>query len=57
MKKYYIETRRTGTSYIKYNEGRLCGLVDILLRNCILRHTTEGKIEGAGKRERRFKHP
>jgi len=27
MKKYYIESRKKGTSYIKNNEGKLIGLV------------------------------
>jgi hypothetical protein len=36
MKKYYIESRRTGISWIGH----------ILRRNCLLKHVIQGKIEG-----------
>jgi len=36
MKKYYIESRRTGISWIEH----------IMRRNCLLKHVIQGKIQG-----------
>jgi hypothetical protein len=59
MKKYYIESKRRGISYIQYNEGRLNRIGHILRRNYILIHLVEGKIEGrlevTGRGGRRLK--
>jgi hypothetical protein len=46
MKKYYIESRRRETSH-KQQKGRKANWIGhILRRNCLLKHVTEGKIEG-----------
>jgi hypothetical protein len=46
---------RTWTSYLQLHEGRLNGLVHILRRNSLLKHVTEGQIEGTERRGRRRK--
>jgi hypothetical protein len=48
MKKYFLESRRKGISYVKQKEGRLTGLV-ISGRNCILKHFIEENIQGKTK--------
>jgi len=46
MKKYYTASRRRGISYIQGIEGRLIVLVTSCVET-LLRHVTEGKIEGS----------
>jgi len=46
--KYYLESRRKGTSYMQENEGRLTGLVTSV-RTALQTHVMEGKIEGMGR--------
>jgi hypothetical protein len=43
--KYYKKSRRKGTSYGQYKEGRLYGLVTSC-RNFLLKHVIEGEVEG-----------
>jgi hypothetical protein len=46
MKKYYLESRNRGISYIKYADGRLTGLVTICVEtafyNGLLKKDTRG---------------
>jgi hypothetical protein len=55
MKKYCIDSRRSGISYNKMRNANWIGL--ILRRNCLLKQVIEGKIEGRidvmGRRGRR----
>jgi hypothetical protein len=58
MKKYYMESREKGASYI--NKMRKTNWIGhILRRNCLLKHVTKGKIdwrkEMTGRRGRRRK--
>jgi len=43
MKKYYIESRRRGISYLQQKEGGLTGMVTsyVVHRNCPLKHVIE----------------
>jgi hypothetical protein len=43
MKKYCLESRSRGISYMKYVNGRQTGLVTL---NCLLQRVTEGNIKG-----------
>jgi hypothetical protein len=56
MKKYHTESRRREISCIKCKVGNLG---HIFRRNCLLKHVTEGEIEGmtevTGRRGRRHK--
>jgi hypothetical protein len=59
MKKYCIESRRRETSH-KQQKGRKANWIGhILRRNCLLKHVTEGKIQGRievkGRRGRRIR--
>jgi hypothetical protein len=45
MKKYYLESRSRGISYMKYVNRRLW-IGHILRRNCLLKQVIEGKIKG-----------
>jgi hypothetical protein len=36
LQKYYIDSRRKGTSYIQYNEGRLTGFATYCVTNIYL---------------------
>jgi hypothetical protein len=49
MKKYCLESRSRGISYMKYANGWRTGLGHILHRNCLLHRVTEGKIQGGQK--------
>jgi hypothetical protein len=55
MKKCYRGSRRRGMTYIKRMKGKWTG--QVLLRNCLLKHVSNGKIEGRrevkGRRGRR----
>jgi len=57
MKKYCLESRSRGISYMKCVNGRQTGLGHILRRNCLLQQVVEGKIQGGidvtGRLERR----
>jgi hypothetical protein len=57
MKKYCLESRRRGTSYIKYVNGRQTGLVTICVEtafyNGLLKERYYGGIEVTGRRGRR----
>jgi hypothetical protein len=58
MKKYYIQSRKKGISYVQFK--RMTNLIGhILHRNCLLKHVIEEKIEGmielTERRERRRK--
>jgi hypothetical protein len=58
MKKYYIESRRRGISYLQIK--RMADLIGHMLhRNCPLKHVNEemieGRVEVTGRRERRRK--
>jgi hypothetical protein len=44
MKKYYIESRSRGISYIQRRKANWIG--HILCRNCLLKHMIVGRIEG-----------
>jgi len=44
MRSNYTESRRKGSSYIKYKEERLTDC-HILRRNCLIKHVIEEKIE------------
>jgi hypothetical protein len=43
MKKYYVESRKKGTSYIQYKE-KAYWIGCVLCRNCLQKLVTEGKI-------------
>jgi hypothetical protein len=57
MKKYYIDSKRNETSYIKRRKANWTG--HVFRRNCLLKHVIEGKLEGrievTGRRGRRRK--
>ena len=58
MKRYYLELRRTGTSYIRTIKRTKANWIDDnLCRNFLLKHVakgnTEGGIEVTGRRGRR----
>jgi hypothetical protein len=46
VKKSYIEPRRTEIPYITLKQGRLNWIGHLLGMNCLLKHVTEGMIEG-----------
>jgi hypothetical protein len=46
MKKYCLESKSRGISYMKYVNGRRIWIGHILSRNCLLQRVTEGKIKG-----------
>jgi hypothetical protein len=46
MKKYCLEPRSRGISYMKQVNRRLTGVVTFCVRNCLLKRVTEGKIQG-----------
>jgi len=52
---YYKETRRKGTLLHKIKQRKANWIGNILLRNCLLKHDVEGKIEGTGRPARRRK--
>jgi len=41
-----MESRRKGISYTRQNKGRLSGLDTNCVRDCLLKHVVEEKIEG-----------
>jgi len=45
MKKYYKESRRNIPKAMKRRKANWIGY--ILCRNCLLKHITEGKLEGS----------
>ena len=49
------EEERNTPNTIKWRKGNWIGR--ILLRNCLLKQVTEGKIRGTGRRGRRSKQP
>jgi hypothetical protein len=57
MKKYYLESRSRGISYIKYVNGRRTGLVTFCVETAFYNGFIEGKIKGGievtGRRGRR----
>jgi hypothetical protein len=59
MEKYYIQSRRRGTSNIQKKGGKFKWIDHMLLRNCLLKHMIEQKLEGRievmGRRGRRRK--
>jgi hypothetical protein len=65
MKKYYLESRSRGISYMKYlvSKQKANWIGHILRRNCLLQRVVEGKIKGGegievtgrrGKRRRKL---
>jgi hypothetical protein len=46
MKKYCLESRSRGISYMKYVNGRRCGLVGFCIETAFYNEVTEGKIQG-----------
>ena len=57
MKKYCLEARSRGISYMKYVNGRRTGLVTFCVETAFYRRVIEGKIQGGievtGRHERR----
>jgi hypothetical protein len=52
MKMYYLESRSSGISYMKYinvRKRKAKWIGHILRRNCLLQRVTEGKIQGGMK--------
>jgi hypothetical protein len=45
MKKYYIESRRIGISYMQLKRRKVNCVGHILCRNCLLKHVFKGKID------------
>jgi hypothetical protein len=48
MKKYYLESRRKGISYIQKKRRKGNWIGHILHRNCPLNHVFEGEMSGMG---------
>jgi hypothetical protein len=46
MKKYCLETRSRGISYMKYVNGRRTGLVTFYIETAFYNGVTKGKIQG-----------
>jgi hypothetical protein len=59
MKKFYLESRSRGLSYMKYVNGRQTGLVTFYVETAFSQRVIEGKIEGCievtGRRRRRHR--
>jgi hypothetical protein len=53
MKKYNIQTRRRGKSYIPLKKRKANWIGNILRRKCILKHVIEERIELPERRGRR----
>jgi hypothetical protein len=46
MKKYYLESRSRGISYVKEVKGRLTALVTFCVKTAFYNRLVEGKIKG-----------